>query len=110
MSPRRGTRTGKVPLEPEEIPLGPGPRKKRQWLDMSADTSMGEGPTYAEKVQNGCISKEEKAFLLRAMSEDFSRLEDRASEGKRVFQAAKKLSMGKAMAGLHRAMLCGLYF
>lgn len=90
--------------------MGSGPRRKRQWVDMTANANMGAGPTYADKVQNGCISEEEKAFLLRAMSEDFSRLEGKAGEGKKILQAKTKISMGKAMAGLHKALSCGLYF
>lgn len=70
---------------------------------------MGENSTYAEKVQNGPISDEDKAFLLRTLSEDFSRLAGSASEGKKKFQARGSLSMGKALSSLHRAMACGIY-
>ncbi|MCO5614349.1 hypothetical protein L7F22_068628 [Adiantum nelumboides] len=70
---------------------------------------MGEKSTYADKVQHGPISEDEKVFLLRTMSEDFSRLAGRASEGKTIFQAKTSLSMGKALSGLHKAMACGIY-
>ncbi|MCO5557651.1 hypothetical protein L7F22_011219 [Adiantum nelumboides] len=70
---------------------------------------MGGNSTYSEKVKNGHITEEEKAFLLHAMSEDFSRLEGKSKEGKKVLQVPTKQSCGKALAGLHRAMACGLY-
>ncbi|MCO5611803.1 hypothetical protein L7F22_066062 [Adiantum nelumboides] len=46
---------------------------------------------------------------MRTMSEDFSRLAGKAMEGIFFFQSATKLSIGKAIAGLHKAMACGLY-
>lgn len=96
-------------LEPESALLGQGPNKKRQWCDANEDISMGSTSTYSEKVQHGHISEQEKAYLLCAMSEDFSRLEGKSKEGKRVLQVPTKLSCGRALAGLHRAMACGLY-
>lgn len=88
---------------------GQGPNRKRHWDEVSTG-DMGDRLSYADKVQYGAISEEEKGALLRTMSEDFSRLAGKASEGKTIFKSKTSLSMGKALAGLHRAMACGIYF
>lgn len=86
-------------------------RRKRSCLDTEADYIM-EGTSdvsYAERVKNGVISDRDKAFLLQAMASDLQRFESNAAGGKKVLQASQELSMGKAMAGLYRAMSCGLF-
>lgn len=95
-------------LELEAQPPGQGPNKKRHWDDVKSG-EMGENQTYAQKVQNGHVTEAEKAFLLSTLSEDFTRLAGKVSEGKAVFQSKTSLSMGKALSGLHKAMACGLY-
>lgn len=70
---------------------------------------MAGTSSYADKVQHGHISESEKAYLLRALSDDFSRLGGKAGEGKTVLRSATKLSLGKAVFGLHKAMACGIY-
>lgn len=54
-------------------------------------------------------SRKKKSFSF-VCYEGLTRLGSKAGEGKEVFQASTKLSMGKAMASLHRAISCGLYF
>lgn len=101
--------SGAVALEVERPQLGQGPNKKRQLEDVGGD-EMGEKSSYADKVLYGNISEDEKAYLLRTLSEDFTRMAGKPSEGKVVFQAKASLNMGKALSGLHRAMACGIFF
>ena len=70
---------------------------------------MEEEYTYAEQVKNGSLSKAEKTFLMQELAADFSRMEGKKSEGKVVMQASIELSLGKDIAGLHRAMSYGTY-
>lgn len=65
--------------------------------------------TYEERVQNGGMSKEEKAFLMHELAEDFRRLAGKQGEGKKVLHVSIELSLGKAISGLHKATSCGVY-
>lgn len=69
----------------------------------------GGHTTYADKVQYGAISEEEKAYLYHELAEDFHRLANQQSEGKRVMHVTTELSLGKAMSGLYKALSCGVY-
>lgn len=70
---------------------------------------MAEG-TYAEKVQNGGISEQIKAYMHQELVHDLGKLSSKVVEGKKVMQAAKELSMGKTVTELHRALACGVFF
>lgn len=81
---------------------------------MNADANMEtghaqEGLSYAERVANGGISEEYKKYLMHTMAADMHRMQAKIGEGKRVLQAGKELSVGKAMSGLFKAMSCGLF-
>ena len=87
---------------------GEGPSRKRACT--GSEKVMGSPQTtYAERVQNGGITEELKAFLFQEMAQDLGKLSSRVSEGKRVLHATTELSTGKAFSGLHKAMACGLY-